>query len=82
MSDDLTIKYIAGIVDRNENTIRRYIKLILENVVLTKEQYLNLLNSKSNIVRGIAAKKLEEVYGLKVRDNNVEIRVVEGEEKD
>jgi len=82
LSVDLTIKHVAEIVGRNPNTLRRYIKLILENVEFTKEQYLSMLNSKSNIVHSIAKKKLEKLYGLKVRDNNIYIEVVEGEEKD
>ncbi len=82
MSDDLTIERVAEVIGRNANTIRRHIRLILENVELTKEQYLNLLDSGSSIVRDIARRKLYELYGLKVRDNNIYIEVVDGEEKD
>ena len=81
MSDDITIKHVAEIVGRNPNTIRRYIKLILENVELTEEQYLNLLNSGSTTAREIAKRRLEELYGLKVRDNNIDIRVIESEKE-
>ena len=82
MSDDITIKHVAEIAGRNPNTIRRYIKLILENVELSKEQYLNLLSSGSATAREIAKRRLKALYGLKVRDNNIVIRVIEGEEKD
>ena len=82
MSDDITIKHVAEIVGRNPNTIRRYIKLILENIQLTEEQYLNLLNSNSVTAREIAKRRLEELYGLKVRNNNINIMVIKGEEKD
>jgi len=81
LSDDITIKHVAEIVGRNPNTIRRYIKLILENVELTEEQYLNLLSSGSATAREIAKRRLEELYGLKVRDNNIDIRVIESEKE-
>jgi predicted transcriptional regulator len=82
LSDDITIKHVAEIAGRNPNTIRRYIKLILENIQLTEEQYLNLLNSNSVTAREIAKRRLEELYGLKVRNNNINIMVIKGEEKD
>jgi len=81
LSDDITIKHVAEIAGRNPNTIRRYIKLILENVELSKEQYLNLLSSGSATAREIAKKRLEALYGLKVRDNNIVIRVIESEKE-
>ena len=81
MSDDITLKHVAEIAGRNPNTIRRYIKLILENIELTEEQYLNLLSSGSATAREIAKRRLEELYGLKVRDNNIDIRVIESEKE-